>query len=177
MPLHVVMMPFGGVAAMPDEKRPAAGDHDLDAALSAWEQGAGDTPGPAPHPALARLKAQFAAHPDVCALTRVTETAQNVAGDPVHVTVEGAPRLLALLEHIESLDAAASARAPAPVERVLNLVVNNYLENLLHRLTADPTSHPHYARLWNSLCAAAGAPELAVPETSAPPEASAEGPF
>lgn len=162
---------------MPDEKRPAAGDYDLDAALSAWEQGAGDTPGPAPHPAGARLKAQFAAHPDVCALAALTDAAIKHASADMPVTIKVRPEFAALLEHIESLDAAASARAPASVECVLNLVVNNYLENLLHRLTADPTSHPHFARLWNSLCAAEGAPELAVPDTSAPPEAQAEGPF
>lgn len=163
---------------MPDEKKPAAGDHDLEAARAAWEQGAGDTPDPAPHPALARLRAQFDAHADVCALTRVLDAAQNDAGDPVPVTIALPPGLLALLEHVESLDAAAAGRAPAPVERVLTLAVNNDLENLLHRLTADPTSHPHYARLWNSLCAEAGAAELAVPDTASPAAPQAEdGPF
>lgn len=162
---------------MPDEKRPTTGDHDLEAALSAWEQGAGDTPDPAPHPALARLKAQFAAHPDVCALAALTNAAMNRASADMPVMVKVRPELAALLEHIESLDAAASARAPAPVESVLSGIVGNYLESLLHHLTADPTSHPHYARLWNSLCAAESAPELAVPESSAAPEASAEGPF
>ena len=164
---------------MPDEKRPAAGDHNVDAALSAWELCGGNTPDPAPHPALARLKAQFAVHPDVCALSRVLDAAQNDAADPAPVTVKVRPELAALLEHIESLDAAATRRAPAPVERVLGLILNNYLENLLHRLVTDPTSHPHYARLWNRFCAEAGAPELAVPDTSAPPvpEAAAEGPF
>jgi hypothetical protein len=45
-------------------------------------------------------------------------------------------------------------------------------------LVTDPTGHPHYARLWNSLCTAAGAPDLIVPERAASdPEAQAEGPF
>jgi hypothetical protein len=164
---------------MPDEKKPAAGDHNVDAALSAWESGAGNTPDPAPHPALVGLKAQFAAHPDVCTLTALTDAAMNRASADMPVTVKVRPELAALLEHIESLDAAAAAgRAPAPIERTLNLVVNNYLEDLLHMLVTDPTSHPHYARLWNSFCAEAGAPELAVPDAAAPitPDA-AEGPF
>lgn len=163
---------------MPDDRKPALGSHGLDAALSAWEQGANDTPGPTPHPALAGLKAQFDAHPDVCALAGLLDAAQNDAADPVPVTVDAAPRMLALLEHIESLDAAAASRAPAPVERVLSRIVGNYLEHLLHMLVTDPTGHRHYARLWNSLCTAAGAPDLAVPESAASdPEAQAEGPF
>ncbi len=82
---------------MPDDRKPAQGDQDFDAALSAWERGAGDTPDPAPHPALAGLQAQFAAHPDVCALTRVLDAAQNDADDPAPYTVKLEPRLLALL--------------------------------------------------------------------------------
>lgn len=154
---------------MPEEKKPATGDQGFDAALSAWEQGAGDTPDPAPHPALARLRAQFAAHPDVCTLTRVTDAALNDASDPVPVTVTLQPGLLAVLKHIESLDAAATGRAPAPIENVLTQILNNHLEDRLHRLVTDSTSHPHYARLWNGLCAEADAPELAVPDPDAPP--------
>lgn len=161
---------------MPDEKKPDVGDHNVDAALSAWESGAGNTPDPAPHPALARIRAQFDAHPDVCTLSRVLDAAQNDASNPVAVTVEVQPGLLALLEHIESLDAAAG-RASAPIERVLAQVLNNHLEHLLHGLVTDPTSHPHYARLWNSLCAEAGAPELAVPDGAASIPDAAEGPF
>lgn len=163
---------------MPDEKRPAAGGHNFDAALSAWELSGGNTPDPAPHPALARIRAQFAAHPDVCALSRLLDAAQNDAADPVAVTLEAQPGLLALLAHIESLDAAAAGRAPAPPERIFNQIIANYLENRLHGLVADPTTHPHYARLWNRFCAAAGAPELAVPDAAAPPTPNVtEGPF
>lgn len=162
---------------MPDEKRPAAGDHNVDAALSAWELSGGNTPDPAPHPALARIRAQFDAHPDVCTLTALTDAAMNHPRGDMPVMVKVRSELTALLEHIESLDAAAG-RASAPVERVLAQVLNNYLEHLLHGLVTDPTAHPHYARLWNSLCAAEGVPELAVPDTAAPstPDA-AEGPF
>lgn len=137
-----------------------------DAALAAWELGEGDTPDPAPHPKLARLKALFAAHPDVSALTRVLDAAMNDADDPVPVTVAVQPGLLRLLAHIETLDAAA-ARVPAsmekdlaalPVERAVSQIVGNYLENLLHGLVTDPTSHPHFAEVWNALCAAEGAP-------------------
>lgn len=149
-----------------------------DAALAAWELGEGDTPDPAPHPRLAHLKAQFEAHPDVAALSRVLDAAMNDADDPVPVTVEVQPGLLRLLAHIETLDAAASGRAPAPPERAVSQIVGNYLENLLHGLVVDPTSHPHFAAVWNALCAAEGAPELAVPTETpqlAPP--AEEGPF
>lgn len=164
---------------MPDDRKPNAGDHDFDAALSAWERGAGDTPDPAPHLAQAGLRAQFAAHPDVCALTALTDAALNRASADMPVMVKVRPELAALLEHIESLDAAAAGRAPAPIAHVLSGIVSNRLEHLLHQLVTDPTSHPHYARLWNSLCADAGAPALAVPDPDAPPapEAAEEGPF
>ena len=149
------------------------GQKDDDTALSAWERGEGDTPDIPPHPKRARLKAAFAAHPDVCALTAALDAAMNDADDPVPVTVAAQPGLLRLLTHIESLDGGA------PVERALGRILNNHLQNLLHTLVTDPTGHPHYARLWNALCAAEGAPELAVPEepahgADAPRE---EGPF
>lgn len=150
-----------------------------DAALAAWELGEGDTPDPAPHPKLARLKALFAAHPDICALTRVLDAAMNDAADPVPVTVAVQPGLLRLLAHIETLDAAIAGRAPASLERAVSQIVGNSLENLLHGFAADPTSHPHFAEVWNALCAAEGAPALAVPTTGtaepAPP--AEEGPF
>lgn len=163
---------------MPDEKRPATGDQDFDAARTAWERSAGDTPDPAPHPAIAGLRAQFSAHPDVCALMQVLDAAQNDTADPQPMMVKLQPGLLSLLEHVESLDAAGAGRAPAPPERILSQMLGNYLEDLLHRLVSDPTSHPHYARLWNGLCAEAGAPELVVPDKATPamPQAK-DGPF
>lgn len=164
---------------MPDDKKPAAGDHDFDAALSAWERSDGNTPDPALHPALARLRAQFAAHPEVCALTRVLDTAQNDASDPVPVTVTVQPGLLALAAHVESLNAVAAGRAPAPVERVLGQALNNHLEHLLHGLVTDPTSHPHYTRLWNMLCAEAEQPGFAIPDgqACAEPKEDVKGSF
>ncbi|CCW18294.1 hypothetical protein EBBID32_26450 [Sphingobium indicum BiD32] len=150
-----------------------------DAALAAWELGAGNTPDSAPHPKLAHLRALFAAHPDVAALTRVLDAAMNDTDDPVPVTVEVQPRLLRLLAQIETLDAAAAGRAPAPPERTVSQIVGNYLEHLLHGLVTDPTGHPHFAEVWNALCAAEGAPELAVPTGTAepaPPQAG-DGPF
>lgn len=164
---------------MPDDRKPNAGDHDFDVALSAWERGAGDTPDPPPHPAQAGLRAQFAAHPDICALTAHTDAAMHRASADMAVMVKVRPELAALLEHVESLDAAARGRPPAPIARVLSGIVRNHLEHLLHMLVTDPTSHPHYARLWNNLCVNAGAPDLAVPDPDAPPapETDAEGPF
>jgi hypothetical protein len=149
-----------------------------DAALAAWELAEGDTPDPAPHPELARLNALFAEHPDVSALTRVLDAAMNDADDPVPVTVAVQPGLLALLTHIETLDATIAGRAPAPPDRAVSQIVSNYLEHLLHRLAADPTSHPHFAEVWNALCAAEDAPELAVPTgTPKPAPPAEEGPF
>jgi len=148
-----------------------------DAALAAWELGAGNTPDSAPHPKLAHLRALFAAHPDVAALTRACDAAMNDADAPVPVTVEVQPGLLRLLAHIETLDTAA--RASAPPERAASQIIGNYLEHLLHRLVTDPTGHPHFAEVWNALCAAEGAPELAVPTGTVeptPPQAE-EGPF
>ncbi|GLS99251.1 hypothetical protein GCM10007897_06300 [Sphingobium jiangsuense] len=79
------------------------------------------------------------------------------------VGVEVQPGLLALAAHIERLDAARVGRNPALPSRLLTQIVTNHLENLLHTIVTNPTSHPHYAELWNDLCAAEGAPELAVP--------------
>lgn len=147
-----------------------------DAALAAWELGEGDTPDPAPHPKLARLKALFAAHPDVSALTRACDAAMNDAADAVPVTVEVQPGLLRLLAHIGTLDAAASGRAPAQPERAASQVIGNFLENLLHTLVTDPTGHSHFAVIWNGICAAEGAPELAV-STGTAEDKPEEGPF
>ncbi|BAV64328.1 hypothetical protein [Sphingobium cloacae] len=149
---------------MPEDKPSAP---KVDEALSAWERGAGDTPDAPPHPKLATLKSRFAAHTDVCSLEDVLSTAMNDAGDAVPVTVAVQPGLLALLAHIEKLDSARVGRNPAPPSRLLAQIVSNHLENLLHTIVTDPTSHPHYAALWNALCAAEGAPELAVPTDDA----------
>lgn len=145
---------------MPEDKPSAP---TADEALSAWEQGAGNTPDAPPHPKLAHLKSRFAAHADVCDLEDILNAAMNDAADPVLVTVEVQPGLLALMKHIERLDAARVGRNPAPPSRLLTQIVANHLENLLHTIVTNPTSHPHYAELWNDLCAAEGAPELAVP--------------
>lgn len=134
-----------------------------DAALSAWETGDGDTPDPPPHPKLAALKSRFADHADVCALDDVLDAAMKDAAAPVPVTVEVQPGLLALLAHIKRIDSVRAGRAEAPPSAALAQIVNNHLENLLHMLFTDPTSHPHFAELWNGLCTAAEAPELAVP--------------
>ncbi len=149
-----------------------------DAALAAWELGDDDTPDPAPHPKLAHLRSMFAAHADVAALTRVLDAAMNDADAPVPVTVAVQPGLLRLLAHIETLDADSAGRVPAPPERAVSQIVGNYLEHLLHRLVTDPTGHPHFAAVWNALCAAEDAPELAVPTgTPKPAPPAEEGPF
>lgn len=134
-----------------------------DAALSAWETGAGDTPDPPPHPKLAALKSRFEDHADVCTLHHVLDAAMKDVAAPVPVTIEVQPGLLALLAHVARIDSARGGRAEAPPSAALAQIVNNHLENLLHMLFTDPTSHPHFAELWNSLCTAAEAPELAVP--------------
>lgn len=168
------MFTDGGI--MPEHKPSAPTSYE---ALSAWEQGAGNTPDAPPHPKLAHLKSLFVAHTDVCSLEAVLSAAMNDAGDAVPVTVEVPPGLLALLAHIEERDSARVGRNPAPPSRLLTQIVANHLENLLHIIVTNPTSHPHYAELWNALCAAEGAPELAVPTGTAagrtPP--SEGGPF
>jgi len=138
-----------------------------DAALSAWETGVGDTPDAPPHPKLAALQSRFAHHADVCALRAMLDAAMNDGAAPVPVTVTVQPGLLALLAHIERIDSARADRAELSPSAVLTQTISNYLENLLHTLVTDTTSHPHFADLWNNLCAEAGAPELAVPTTTA----------
>lgn len=140
-----------------------------DAALSAWETGAGDTPDAPPHPKLGALKATFDNHADVCALRNVLDAAMNDGAAPVPVTVEVQPGLLALLAQIERIDSIRASRTESPPSAMLAQIVSNHLENLLHSLVTDPTSHPHFAELWNGLCTDAGAPELAVP-TETPDE-------
>jgi len=149
---------------MPEDKPSAP---TADEMLNAWERGEGDTPDTPPHPKLAHLKSRFAAHTDVCSLEAMLSAAMNDAGDAVPVTVAVQPGLLALLAHIENLDSARVGRNPTPPSRLLAQIVSNHLENLLHTIVTDPTSHLHYAELWNDLCAAEGAPELAVPTADA----------
>lgn len=62
---------------------------------------------------------------------------------------------------------------------VLERIMLNILENHLHGLAADPTSHPHFACLWNHLCTEAGRPELTLPDKIGPsgPQEAVEGPF
>lgn len=152
---------------------------ELQTALDAWEAGEGDTPDPAPHPKRARLHALFEVLPEVRTLSRVLDAAMNDASDPVPVTIAVQPGLLRLLAHIEGLDAAAAGRAPEPVSASLAQRVHNDLENLLHQLATDPTNHPHYAKAWNALCAAEGAPELAAPDGTpqSGPQAGERGVF
>lgn len=163
-------------AAMPDKKTE---QKSADAALSDWERGEGDTPAPAPHPERARLKALFETHTDVCTLARLLDAAINDASDPAPVTVEVQPGLLRLLGYVESLEAAAAGRPPAPVERILHQIVGNHAENLLHLLATDPTSHPHFAKLWNALCAGQGQAAYQVPDGTpqTPPDKAGEAPF
>lgn len=152
---------------------------ELQTALDAWEEGEGDTPDPAPHPKRARLNALFEVLPEVRTLSRVLDAAINDASDPVPVTITVQPGLLRLLVHIAGLDAAAAGRAPEPVSASLAQRAHNDLENLLHLLAADPTSHPYYAKAWNALCAAGDAPELAVPDGTlqSGPQAGERGVF
>lgn len=150
-----------------------------DAALSAWENSAGNTPDVQTHPKLAHLKSRFASHADVCELEAALSAAMNDTADLVPVTVEVQPGLLTLAAHIERLDAARVGRNPAPPSRLLTQIVSNALENLLHTIVTDPTSHPHFAEIWNGLCAEEGAPELAVPtgDTAAKDARADRGPF
>lgn len=152
---------------------------ELQTALDTYEEGQGDTPDPATHPKLADLRAAFDALPDVRRLNGLLPAAMNDASDPVPLTITVQPGLLCLLAHIEGLDAAAAGRAPEPVSASLSQRVRNDLENLLHQLATDPTNHPHYAKAWNALCAAEGAPELAVPDGTpqSGPQAGERGVF
>lgn len=154
-------------------------DDDDNAALAAWERGQGDNAAAPEHPRSARLRALFDVLPDVSTLQAVLESAMNDGSPPVSLVIETDPAMLHLLGHIERLDAAAAGRAAVPAERIVGLIVSNYLQNLLHQLVADPTSHPHYAKAWNALCAAEGVPDLAVPEgmASQRPQKAEEGPF
>lgn len=153
-----------------DDQEPLSPE--VQTALDAWEEGEGDTPDPAPHPKRARLHALFEVLPEVRTLSHVLDAAMNDASDPVPVTITVRPGLLRLLAHVEGLYAAAAGRAPTPISTALTQRVSNDLENLLHWLVTDPTSHPHYAKAWNALCAAEGAPELAVP--AATPQSAPE---
>lgn len=149
---------------------------EVQTALDAWEEGEGNTPNPAPHPKLAELRAAFDALPDVRQLRELLHAAMNDTSDPVPVTIIVKPRLLQLLAHVERLDAAATGRAPAPVSAELSRRVDNELDLMLDGLSAvHPTVHPYYAKVWNDLCAARGAPELAISEEA--PEAGKDWVF
>lgn len=154
-------------------------DDEDSATLAAWERGQGDAGDTPNHPKQARLRALFDVLPDVRTLQAVLDAAMNDGPPPERLAIEAEPAMLDLLRHIERLDAAAAGRAPVPVERIVSLIVSNHLQSLLHQLVADPTSHPHYAKAWNALCAAEGVPNLAVPDGTASegPQKAEKGPF
>ncbi|MCK0199072.1 hypothetical protein MWN34_19410 [Ancylobacter sp. 6x-1] len=138
---------------------------EVQTALDAREEGERNIPDLAPHPKLAELRAAFDALPDVRQLRELLHAAMNDTSDPVPVTITVKPRLLQLLAHVERLDAAATGRAPEPVSAELSRRVYNELDLMLDGLSAvHPTVHPYYAKVWNDLCAAKGAPELAIPK-------------
>jgi len=155
---------------------------DIEATLAAWEQGPGAAAPLRDDPAAQKLRAAFLTHPKTRALAALIEAAHS-DDTAESYTVPAARGLIRLLEHIERLDAATAGRSPAATPDLLAQIIDNHLQALLHGLATDPTAHPHYARLWNSMCAAANAPQLAVPNRDTPdgtvpdPHRPAEGPF
>src|SRR5690606_13673111 len=121
----------------------------------------------------------FLDHPDSKALDAEIAAAQ-ADGQAIEAhTVYLPSGLTRFLAHVEGLDARAAGRSPADMRGILERVVINIPANLLHSLTADPTSHPHVARLWKRVCTEAGHPEFTLPDQMAPsgPQEAAEGPF
>ena len=154
-------------------------DSSHDAALAAWEAGQGASAPDHANPTYQALRTAFLQHPDVVALDTAIATAQaEPSAIEVH-TLHLPSGLTGLLAHIEHIDARAAGRTPADTGAMLEQVVRNILENHLHGLAADPTSHPHFARLWNQICTEAGHPEFTIPEKAAlsGPQEAAEGPF
>lgn len=154
-------------------------DPDTDAALSAWEEGQGASAPDHADPTYQALRRAFLHHPDVEALDAAIAAAQ-ADGQAIEAHTLHLPSgLIRLFAHIEQLDARAAGRPPADMRAILERIVLNILENHLHGLAADPTSHPHFACLWNRLCAEAGRPELTLPDRIGPsgPQEAVEGPF
>ena len=154
-------------------------DPDTGAALAAWEEGQGASAPDHADPTYRTLRRTFLHHPDVQALDAAIAAAQ-ADGQAIEAhTLHLSSGLIRLLAHIEQLDARTADRPPADMRAMLERIVLNILENHMHRLAADPTSHPHFARLWNRLCVEAGHPELTLPDKMAlsGPQEAAEGPF
>jgi len=154
-------------------------DPDIDAAIDAWERGQGASALDHSDPAYEALRRAFLDHPDIQALDAEIAAAQ-ADGQAIEAhTVYLPSGLTRLLAYVERLDARAAGRSPADVRAILERIVLNILENHLHGLTADPISHPHFARLWHRLCTEAGHPEFTLPDQMAPsgPQEAAEGPF
>ena len=163
-------------------KEPESLPPEEQSALDAWESGQGARISDRSDPVSRALLSRFMAHPELGALAALTDTAHSDDAADTY-TIPAARGLIRLLEHIERLDAATAGRSPAATPALLARIIDNHLQGLLHGLATDPTTHPHYARLWNSMCAAADAPQLAVPDRDTPdgtvpaPHRPAEGPF
>jgi len=89
------------------------------------------------------------------------------------VTVSVPNPFATMLEFVERNNAAAAGRAPDPLAKLVQQIVENELADMLHWLVVSPGSFSRYRDLWNSFCDERGAPQHKIGDEEPAPE----GPF
>ncbi len=89
------------------------------------------------------------------------------------VTVTVANPYAVMLEFVERHHAAAAGRAPEPLAKLVQEIVENELEDTLHWLAVAPGHFQQYRDLWNAFCDERGAPQHKIGVEEPAPE----GPF
>lgn len=89
------------------------------------------------------------------------------------VTVTVANPYATMLEFIERNNAAATGRAPDPLAQLVQQIVENEVEDMLHWLSVAPGHFSRYRDLWNAFCDEHNAPQHKIGVEEPAPE----GPF
>jgi len=99
------------------------------------------------------------------------QTSRDQGNQTVAVTV--ANPYAVMLEFVERNNAAATGRAPETLAALVQRIVENELDNMLHWLSVAPGHFPRYRDLWNAFCDDHNAPQHKIGVEEPAPE----GPF
>lgn len=120
------------------------------------------------------LTREFLKTPAMVEHARMLAKVQN-SRDPSDETVAiKIPKPYAvMLDFVERNNAAAAGRAPDPLAKLVQQIVTNELEDMLHWLVVAPGRFTRYRELWNTFCDEHGAPHHKIGVEEPAPE----GPF
>lgn len=95
--------------------------------------------------------------------------------DTVTAELQIPRQFMKMLEFVERTQAKDEGRQPEQVGEVLNMMLVNQLQEMLHLLVVAPGHFPRYQKLWNRFCDDQGAPEHKI--VDADEEAAPTEPF